>query len=98
MIKILSSKRLFYLSLIILGYFGFLYLNAKVLKWNSLFLQFIVELFTILLLVGQVGLLVIAAIHWKKDKFSIKTYAFWALLILLLNSFWTIGLWVMSRI
>lgn len=98
MFKILSSKRLFYLSILIAGYFGFLYLNAKVLRWNSLFLQFVVELFTILFLIGQVALFIIAAIYWKKDKFSIKTYSFWALLVLLFNSLWTIGLLVVSRI
>lgn len=76
MIKNLSSRRLFYLSIFISGYFGFLFLNAKVLKWNNLFIQFIVESFTILLLLGQVILFVITAIYWKNDKFSIKNIPF----------------------
>jgi len=98
MIKNLSSRRLLYLSIFISGYFGFLFLNAKVLKCNNLFLQFIVESFTFLFLIGQVVLLVIAAKYWKNDKFPVKTYSFWALIILLVNSCWTIGSWVVSRI
>ncbi len=97
MIKNLSSKRLFYLSIFIAGYFGFLYLNAKILKWNNFFIQFIVESFTILLLIGQVVLLSISAIYWKNDRFSINQYSFWAFLILFLNSLWTIGSWLISR-
>jgi len=98
MIKNLSSRRLLYLSIFISGYFGFLYLNAKIFQWNNLFIQFLVESFTILLLIGQVVLLVIAAKYWKSDRFSFKQYSFWALLILFLNSFWTIGLWLVTRI
>lgn len=98
MIKNLSPRILFYLSLFISGYFGFLHLNAKILKWNNLFIQFIVESLTILLLIGQVALLAIAAKYWKNDKFSLIQYSFWALLILFLNSFWTIGLWLVSRV
>lgn len=95
--KNLSTKRLFYLSIFIAGYFGFLYLNYHIFKIHYIIIGFIMEMITIPLGLAQVVLLVIAFQYWRREKFSIKRYSFWAFLILFLNSFWTIGSFLISR-
>tara|TARA_B100001063_G_C16685260_1_gene513974 strand:- start:482 stop:775 length:294 start_codon:yes stop_codon:yes gene_type:complete len=90
MIK-LNGRLLFYLSIFISGYFLLLLLNEILLKLDYILIGFIVESFSISLLLLQFILLFVSFIYWKKDNFSIKNYSFWAFLILILSNAWTLG-------
>ncbi|SKB71095.1 hypothetical protein SAMN05660776_2632 [Salegentibacter holothuriorum] len=97
MIKGLSSKRLFYISLFIVGYFGFLYLNYHLFKLNYILLGVVMEMITIPLALAQFILLIISFRYWRKEHFRIKNYSFWAFLILLLNCTWTLSSYIMAK-
>ena len=78
----------FFLSFIILlfSYFAFLYLDAYILHLSDIWIGFIREMITLPLIILQFPLFVISLIIWGGiDDFRIKTYSFWALVILLIS-------------
>lgn len=84
--KIISEKKLFWVSLIIVGYFCMLYLNAYCIKSNSIIIGWFQELLTIPFLLFQFVLLIISILYCMKDKFRVNEYSFWSFFILLLNN------------
>jgi len=78
-----NEKTIFLLSILSLLYFGFLLLNAEYFKFESIALGIVGELLTIPVIIGQFILLYFA---WKKFKlrgYSIKTYAFASMIIVI---------------
>ncbi len=86
-----NSRKLFYLSLLVMGYFSFLYLNAYIIKSDLVIIGFLQELVTIPLMILQLFFLVLSVKIWFKDQYSIKSYSFGATVILLLSNVFTWG-------
>lgn len=87
----MRNKTLFILSLSIFVYFTFLFLNSYVLKWENTIFGVFQELLTIPMLIFQVVLLVIAFKRSVKDKFAIKSLAFWSFCLMVVSSSVTLG-------
>ena len=86
-----TSKKLFFVSLGVIGYFCLLFLNAYVVKSDLILIGVFQELLTLPLMMFQLTLLVFSVLHWIKDRFRIKTYSFVSLLILLASNFFILA-------
>jgi hypothetical protein len=91
MIQILNDKYLFLASLMIAIFFTFLYLNNIYFKINFVLIGLYQELLTLPTMVFQVVLLVIATMNFVSNKYSLKTYSAWSVVILLTSSILTWG-------
>ena len=85
------SKRLFLMSLCVIGYFCLLGLNAYIVKSNFILIGVFQELLTLPLLFIQFVLLVFSIIFVIKGNFRIKTYSFWTFLLLLISNSFCLG-------
>lgn len=85
----MKGKLIFIISLIITVYFLSLFLNAYVIEFENGLFRFIGELITIPILIGQLFVLVISIKYTIEDKFSLKTYSFWAFILSGITSIWT---------
>lgn len=98
MINKINIKFLFYISLVLLGYFSLLYLNGYIIKSDSFVIEFLQELLTVPMLLIELVLFFLALVLWVRDKFSVKSYSFWTFLIVFISSFFTWGsfliLWI----
>lgn len=83
--KIISEKKLFWISFAIVGYFCLLYLNAHFAKSDLVLIGWVQELLTIPFI-----LLIIAIMYCIKDTFRINRYSFWSFSILLINNLFVI--------
>ena len=93
----LSEKIIFFITILIIGYFVFITVNQYIIKSNNFWLGFIRELITIPLLIFQIFLFLITIIQCIINKFKIKTYSFLTFIILLISIifitipfFWTL--------
>jgi hypothetical protein len=83
----LKKNKDFYIfigSLICLIYFSFLFINTYILKSENVIIGFIQELFTLPLLLGTIVLLIFSIKFSISRKFSLKSYAVWSFIILVL--------------
>ena len=93
MIEKFKSKRFFFVTLGVVGYFCLLLLVSNI-KIDNVFITQIIRFvgeITLLPLMFLVipALLILSIIYCIKDKFRIKNYSFWSFLILLIsNVFW----------
>ena len=85
-----TSKKLFFISLAVVGYFCLLYLNGYIIKSDLFIIGVIQESLTIPLIIIQFVLLVISIFCCIKDKFHVNRYSFWSLIILLANNLFVI--------
>jgi hypothetical protein len=84
----MKDKDIFALSICALLYFSFLALNAYYFKFQYIAIGFIQELFTIPIIIGQLVLLVVSFIRFKRINYSIKSWTFVSMIILFaLNCF-----------
>jgi len=97
MYEVFTPKRLFFVSLGVVGYFCLLYLNAYVVKSDFVLIGVFQEMLTLPLLFAQLALWVVSIIYSIKEKFRVKSYSFWTFLILLLNNTFCIGSLFLSR-
>ena len=88
--KIISEKKLFWISFAIVGYFCLLYLNAYFAKSDLVFIGWVQELLTIPFILFQFILLIIAILYCIKETFRINRYSFWSFFILLINNLFVI--------
>lgn len=88
--KIISEKKLFWISFAIVGYFCLLYLNAHFAKSDLVLIGWVQELLTIPFILFQFILLIIAIMYCIKDTFRINRYSFWSFSILLINNLFVI--------
>jgi hypothetical protein len=97
-----ASKGFFFVSLGVVGYFCFLWLNAYVIHLDFYkdvsILGFFGEILTLPLLLFQLVLLVLSIIYCIKDKFRLKTYSFLSFLILLVSNVYFLGNLLVSKI
>ena len=96
--NLLTSKRLLFVSLAVVGYFCLLSLNAYIIKSDFVLIGVFQELLTLPLLLLQLVLLVLSVMHCIKDKFRIKTYSLWTFLVLLISNSIFIGSIIISII
>jgi len=87
----MNNKTLFQLSLVVFLYFSVLFLNGYVFKWESTLFGVFQELLTILMLVLQLVLLVMAFKRCLKDRFSTKSLSLWSFSLLMVSSLATFG-------
>jgi len=80
--KIRKDKALLILSLFVFLYFAFLILIYE-LKYDAVIIGVFREMLTIPFMVLLLILLVLSTITFIKEKFKIKSYAFYSLIILL---------------
>lgn len=88
--KLISERKLFWVSLVIVGFFCMLYLNAYCIKSDSIIIGWFQELLTIPFMLFQFVLLVISILYCVKDKFRVNGYSFWGFFILLLNNLFVV--------
>ena len=94
----LDNRKLFYAGVFILCYFILLTLNEYLVRSEYVIVGVVRELFTIPLLILQLVLLFIAIKRWAtKENFSVRKLPFWTALVLLINSFWTLGSFFITR-
>ena len=96
MMKRLAGKGFFFVSLGVVGYFGFLLLDYYVFHIDNItiihIIRFFGEILTLpLMFLFQPALLVLSIMLCVKDKFRIRTYSFWSFLILLVSNAFCIG-------
>jgi hypothetical protein len=87
----MNSKKLFYASLVVVGYFLFLFLNAYLIKSKFVLIGVFQELITIPMLLGQLILFGFSIKYSISDKFSMKKYSTWSFIILLVSILSTWG-------
>lgn len=88
--KIISEKKLFWISFAVVGFFCLLYLNAYCVKSDLAFIGWFQELLTIPFMFFQFILLLISIGYCIKDKFRVNRYSFWSFFILLINNLFVI--------
>lgn len=88
--KIISEKKLFWISFAVVGYFCLLYLNAYFIKSDLVLIGWFQELLTIPFILFQFILLILSILYNTKDKFRVNRYSFWSFLILLINNLFVI--------
>ena len=81
----LNQKIIFHITIAIVGYFIFLFLNWHVFHLRYILLDFIQEIVTIPLFILQVPLFLFSATLWGMDRFKIRSYSFWSSIILLIS-------------
>lgn len=79
-----GDKVVFLFSLLAFAYFSFLIIASR-LKWDPVFLGVICELVTLPAMVGVLALLVLSAMAFVKGNFRINSFAFYALLVVVLT-------------
>ena len=89
--KIVSDKNLFFASLTIVAFFGFIYLNSYYFKSDFVLIGVFQEMLTLPLMVLQVALLILASMKFSSSKYSFKNYTIWSLGLLLTSSVLTWG-------
>ena len=94
MFKKINNNQLFITSLIISGYFAFLFLNTYVIKLENVIIGVIQELVTIPALLILLFLFFFSIKRSIRDKFSIKEYSFWAFGVLFVTVIVTFGSFV----
>lgn len=88
--KIISEKKLFWISFAVVGYFCLLYLNTYFIKSDLVFIGWVQELLTIPFILFQFILLIISILYCIKDKFRVNRYSFWSFFILSINNLFVI--------
>lgn len=88
--KIISEKKLFWITLVVVGYFCLLYLNAYYVKSDLDFIGWFQELLTIPFILFQFILLLISIGYCIKEKFRVNRYSLWSFFILLINNLFVI--------
>ncbi|HCY30879.1 MAG TPA: hypothetical protein DHV06_04870 [Bacteroides thetaiotaomicron] len=88
--KVISEKKLFWISFAVVGYFCLLYLNAYFVKSDLVFIGWFQELLTIPFTFFQFILLIISILFCFKDKFRVNRYSFWSFFILSMNNLFVI--------
>ena len=97
--KQFSGKRLFFVSLSVVGYFCLLFLNAYVVKSDFVLIGVFQEILTLpLLFLLQPALLVLSFMYCINDKFRIKTYSFWSFFILLVSNSYFLGSYIIAKV
>lgn len=86
-----TGKKFFFVSLVVVGYFCVLCLNAYIIKSDFIFIGIFQEALTLPLMLFQLILLILSILHCIKDKFRVKTYSFWSFFILLTSSLFIIN-------
>lgn len=89
---------MFFCTLSVAGYFGLLFLNGYVIRSNFVLIGVFQELLTIPLILLQLLLLVVGAIHCVSDRFRIRTYSFWSFIILLIMNSLVFGSFIRAWI
>jgi tetrahydromethanopterin S-methyltransferase subunit E len=80
----MKSKTLFLLSIIPTAWIGVLAL-VYYTKFNPVWFGILRESITIPILFGAIILLVLSVIAWRKEKFAIQSYAFYAILLIVIS-------------
>ncbi len=80
----MKSKTLFLLSIIPTAWIGVLAL-VYYTKFNPVWFGILRESITIPILLGAIVLLVLSIMAWRKDKFAIQSYAFYAILLIFIS-------------
>lgn len=78
-----DEKIIFLLTILSLLYFSFLLLNASYFRFDNVALGVIQELLTIPVIIGQFVLLYFAWKNFKLKGYSVRTYAFVSVIILI---------------
>lgn len=87
---IISGKTIFTLSLCILSWFILLILNSRFFKLDLVIISVIQEMFTLPVMVIQLLLLILAFLNFKKSNYSLQSYAFWGLVVLMATNVFVI--------
>jgi hypothetical protein len=82
MFKEINNKILFYSSCLLAAYFGFLILDAFVLRLTFVLVGVFREILTIPALILLPIMLVIVIIRMRKEKFQLNSYLFWSFTML----------------
>ena len=78
-----EEKIIFLLTILSLLYFSFLLLNVSYFRFDHVLLGVFQELFTIPVIIGQFVLLYFAWKNFKLKGYSVRTYAFVSVIILI---------------
>lgn len=89
-IKIISEKTLFWISVAIALFFCLLCLNAYCVKSDFILIGWLQELLTIPCILLQFLFLILSIFYSIKDKFSVNRYSFWSFIILLITNLFVI--------
>lgn len=92
---IISGKTTFTLSLCTLSWFILLILNSKFFKLDLVVISVIQEILTLPIMVIQLLLLILAFLNFKKGNYSVHSYAFWALVVLIVTNAFVIGSFIL---
>lgn len=87
----ITNKKLFILSVVLVLYFLFLYLNMYVFHLEYTFIGIIQEVVTLPLLAILLLFLGLSLRRTISERFSLVTYAFWSFLLLMVCTTFTIG-------
>jgi len=91
-----NDKSLFWVSFAITSYFSFIYLNHYYFHINIVLLGVFQEMLLIPLMVLQLVLLYLSVTNFITAKFSLKTYSFPTVCILLISSIFTWGSFIVG--
>ena len=93
-----TGKTFFFVSLGVVGYFCFFILNWFICQFYNdiailrIIIGFIQELTMLpMLFLIQPGLLVFSIIHCIRERFRLRSWAFWSFLILLISNLFCLG-------
>ena len=79
------------MSIIVVGYFIFLYLNVHILHIDNFLVSIISEIMIMPMLVSELILFLLSMTQSIIDKFKINNYSFWTSIILLISIIFTWG-------
>ncbi|HEX5168632.1 MAG TPA: hypothetical protein VFW11_05625 [Cyclobacteriaceae bacterium] len=88
---VISGKAVFVLSICILSWFMLLFLYSRIFKLDVVIISVIQEMFTLPIIVIQLLLVILAFLNFKKTNYSLQTYAFWGLVVLVATNAFVIG-------
>ena len=83
---------IFYFAIISSIALGLLYLNALHFRWDHVLVGFLTEIGTLPLLIGMPVLLIIEILRLAYNKFQLRSYSFYSIIItfLTLSTIWRI--------
>jgi hypothetical protein len=92
----LSSKMVFKATLIVFFYLAFLFLNAETIKLNFAIISVMQEILTIPIIIAELILCYFAFYYFRKSNYSLSTYGFYSIVILLIINVFIWGSFLFS--
>ncbi len=92
----ISGKTIFGLSIGVLIYLSFLFLNSNTFKLDYVIIGVLQEILTIPIIIGQLILLIFAYLNFRKDNYSLRSYGFLSLIVLIITNVFIWGSFILK--